>query len=288
MAVEPDQGVETTPETNFDDAFAQMAELEQSMLAEEEAPAKKPPEAPAPAPAETPPPPVEPPVETPAPVEAPREPAPSDDVLQRLAQLVKDVPQQPQPQPQAPPPQQPPAIYADDEIAYLQNYEKEWPDVARAEALKRRGENQQLLSYVFNEIAKELRPLMETVATLSHRTMHGDLTTKITDYDTVRDQVIDWVSTQPEYLQSAYNRVIEDGSVDEVADLIGRYRKEVGAPATQVAPAPTPKRPDTELPPATKQAAAALAPVSSKRTVVPQAVDPTDFEAAFASFASKL
>ena len=290
-----DQVADTTaPETNFEDAFAALANLEQAAQGDAgEEPAKKPDEAPAavegePAPAETPPAAAEAaPAETPPAPEAPKEPPPSDDVLARLAQLVKDTPQQPAaPAPQPAP--QPQPLYADDEVAYLQNYDKEWPDVSRAESLKRRGEHQQLINYVFNEVATELRPLMETVATLSQRTFLTDLSSKVEDYDTVRDAVIDWVGTQPEYLQHAYNRVIESGSVEEIADLIGRYKRDTGAVAAQSAPAPATKKVDTELPPATKQAAAALAPVSSKRTVVPQAVDPTDFEAAFASFASKV
>jgi len=293
-----EQVPETTSEVNFDDAFARLANLEQPALGEE--PPKKPEEAPAadakpaaeaPAADDKPAEPDKPAEAAPAapaaaPVEAPKEPAPSDAVLERLEKLLK--PAEAAPAAPAATPEQPAPMYSDDEASFLNNYVKEWPDVHRAEALIRRGEHQQLLSFVFNELAKEIRPLMETVQVLSQRTFLGDLTTKVADYDQVRDQVIDWVDTQPAYLQDAYKRVIENGSVEEIADLIGRYKREVGVPATQVAQAPAPKKPDTELPPATKQAAAALAPVSSKRTVVPQAVDPTDFEAAFASFASKM
>lgn len=287
-----------TPEPNFDDAFAQLANLEQSAFDDGEVTPKKPEEAPAPAetaeaapaaetsaetpPAET------PPAETP-PAEAPKEPPPSSAVLDRLEQLLKEVPAAPAPAaPAAPAPQEAPPLFTNEEVEYLQNYEKDWPDVARANALIRRAENQQVIQYVFNELAKEIRPLMETVQLLAHRSQLSDLTARVPDYDATRDQVIEWVGTQPEYLQAAYNRVIAEGSVEEVADLIGRYKRETGAPAATAAPAPTPKKTDTELPPATKQAAAALAPVSSKRTVVPQTVDPSDFEAAFASFASKL
>lgn len=293
---------ETTPEINFDDAFARLANLEQSAAGDTgtEEPEKKPEEAPAAdAPATDAPKEEAPAAETApaeaAPAEAPKAEAPkpeTDPVLERLAQLVKEQPAAPAaPATQAPaaPAEQARPLYTEDEVAYLQNYQKEWPDVHRAEALIRRGEHTQLLNYVFNELAKEIRPLMETVQVLSQRTFLGDLTQKVEDYDTVRDQVIDWVGTQPAYLQAAYNHVIENGSVDEIADLIGRYKREVGASAAPAAgAAPAPKKVDTELPPATKQAAAALAPVSSKRTVVPQAVDPTDFEAAFSAFASKM
>lgn len=290
-AVEQDTGATTG--SNFDDAFAHLASLDQSGLENE--PEKKPEEPPAaaasqteetPAAPEAPAEPATPAEAAPAaPAEAPKAPTPSDAVMERLEQLLKPA----EVAPAAPAaPEQPASPYTEDEVAFVQNYIKEWPDVHRAEALIRRGEAQQLLNFVFNEVAKEIRPMMEQVQVLAQRAQLTDLTTTVPDYDVVRDQVIDWVDTQPAYLQDAYKRVIDNGSVAEVADLIGRYKRETGVPATQVAPAPAPKKPDTELPPATKQAAAALAPVSSKRTVIPQAVDPTDFEAAFASFASKM
>jgi hypothetical protein len=114
----------------------------------------------------------------------------------------------------------------------------------------------------------------------------------VSDYDTVRDQVIAWAQTQPAYLQPAYQHVIQRGTVDEVADLINRWRAETGtAVAAPVAAASVPatpaKRTDTELPTATKQAAAALAPVSSKRSTIAQEADPNDFESAFSHFADK-
>ena len=119
----------------------------------------------------------------------------------------------------------------------------------------------------------------------SERTHLNDLHTSINDYDDVRDKVINWVGRQPAYLQAAYNHVIKQGTVDEVADLVNRYKLETGAP-TRAAPAS--RKTETELPTATKQAAAALAPVSSKRSAVIAGQDPNDFESAFASFADKL
>lgn len=300
------------PETNFDDAFAQLANAEQTAL--EPAP-KKPEETPAgatgaaedtaagetgatgatgeapaegatgatgEAPAEG---------ETGAAEPAPKEPQ-SSAVLDRLEQILKDVAEKPAEtaKPAATPAaaEQEKPLYTAEELTELEAYQKDWPDVARANALIMRGMAHQMTNYVFAEIAKELRPIMETVQVLAHRTQHSDLIAKVPEYDTTREKVIAWVDTQPEYLQPAYKRVIEQGTVEEIADLIGRYTKETGAPAAPAAAAaPPPKKPETELPSATKQAAAALAPVSSKRTVVPQTVDPTDFEAAFASFASQ-
>lgn len=211
-----------------------------------------------------------------------------EEILARFAALVKKAePQQTQLQSQPEPTtakQSEPPLFSADEEAFLKTYEEEWPDVAKAEALRRRAEYRQLLSYVFQEVAKEFRPIMETVNVLSERTHLSDLQTAVTDYGDVRDKVIAWVDTQPAYLQAAYKHVITSGTVEEVADLVDRYKREAGV--TQK-PAPV-SQAKTELPPATRQAAAELAPVSSKRSAVVQASDPNDFEAAFASFADKL
>jgi hypothetical protein len=89
-------------------------------------------------------------------------------------------------------------------------------------------------------------------------------------------------------LQAAYKHVINSGTVDEVVDLINRWRTETGTPLQpQAQPAPAAKK-ATELPAAAKQAVAALAPVSSKRSSVPQTVDEGDFDSAFAAFAGKM
>lgn len=220
------------------------------------------------------------------------------DALARLAKLITETQQktyeqnakleQKAPEPQAS--EEPESIYSEEEQAALQDYEKEWPDVARGESLKRRAEYRQLVDYVFNEIAQHIIPMRETVQTLSQRTHLQDLQSAVGDYDVVRDDVVNWVETQPAYLQSAYKHVIDNGTVDEVADLITRYKAETGRvqqPQQPAAARPARKK-ETELPATTKQAAASLAPVSSKRSVVPQGDDPNDFASAFEAFAGKL
>ena len=213
-----------------------------------------------------------------------------DEVLRRLAALVKD--QKTAPAQEQPPVQQQtqpePPVYSEDERQFLADYEKDWPDVAKAEALRRRSEYRELVNYVFTEVAKVLRPQIETVQAMSEMTHLQQLQTQVSDYDDVRDKVIDWAQKQPPYLQSAYKHVIEQGTVDEVADLIDRYRRDTGTSAAPAAPKPAPRKVETELPSATKQAAAALAPVSSKRSAVIAGDDPNDFESAFSSFASKM
>ena len=286
-----------TDDTDFASAFADLALLGDKAPTDtipepveaEPAPAEPAPEAletqeTAP---ETPEAPVEAAEETPEPAPKPTEN--TDDVLERLARLVaKDRPPShtdaaPEP---APAPQAPQPIYTPEEQTALAEYEKDWPDVARNEALRRRAEYRQLVDYVFGEVAKELRPLLETVEVLATRTHLTELQSTVTDYDGVRDKVVDWVGTQPKYLQVAYEHVIKQGTVDEIADLVDRYKRDTGQSA---APAAAPARKtEPDLAPAAKQAAASLAPIRSKRTVVTRTADPNDFEAAFREAAETL
>jgi len=210
----------------------------------------------------------------------------SDDVIRRLAELVKDKPKEESKDKteDKPAEQQDEPLYTEEEQALLNQYQEDWPEVAKAEQLMRRGEYRQIVGYIFNEIAKEIRPMMEQLQAVTQHTHLSQIQERVTDYDDVRDKVVDWVETQPEYLQDAYKRVIDNGTVEEVADLIDRYKRETGQNAE---PAP-PQQQDTELPKTTKKAAASLAPVRSKRSAIPKSEDPQDFDAAFERFADNL
>ena len=255
-------------------------------VTEPPAPVATPSEPPAPA-VETPPAIEEPPPAAAAPAEPATPATPSDDeLLKRLAGLISKPAAESEPAP-APAASEPlPELYTPEEQTFLKEYEKEWPDVAKAEALRRRSEYRDLVGYVFGEIAKELGPLAQNLTALMQRTHLEDVYNQVDDYDTVRDKVVQWVDSQPSYLQTAYKQVIQQGTPDEIADLVARYKKEnAGEATTPVTPPATPSKKVTELPTATKQAVESLAPVSSKRSVIVEAEDSNDFEGAFERFA---
>jgi len=214
-------------------------------------------------------------------------PAESDEaLLARLAALVGKTPAQaaPAPQPESvqAAPQPAPAIFTEAETKFLQEYEQEWGEVSRGEALKRRAETQALVEYLFTEIANELRPLAQGYQELQAAARMGVIQSKVPAYETVKADVAKWAEAQPAYLRGAYQSVLQSGNAEDIADLVARYTKETGTAPT---PAPVVK-PVTELPSSAKQAAAALAPVSSKRSTVAAAdVDRNDFDGAFAKFA---
>lgn len=217
-----------------------------------------------------------------------KEPAPvaedtaaTDALIERLGSLLKDAPA-PTPTPTPAANAEPEAeIYNEEEKKFLSTYDNDWADVTKGEALKRRAEYRDLMGYVFSQVAQQLRPMFETVEVLSTRTHLSDLRAQVDDYDTVRDKVVGWVEEQPMYLQTAYKQVIQAGTAEEVAHLIESYRKATG---DQAAPTPPAKK-SGELSDDAKKAALSLAPVTTKRSSIPQADDPDDFDSAFARFA---
>jgi hypothetical protein len=187
-----------------------------------------------------------------------------------------------------------PALFSAEELAIIDQYQKDFPDIAKAEAMVRRAEYRNVVSYVFQEITKELRPLVETVQLLSSRVHLGDIQRAVPDYAVTRDQAVAWVEKQPGFLQPGYKRVIEQGTADEVAELISLYKAANPSPPAQAQTTPAaptrgvpPKAPVRQLDTAAKAALAALTPVATKRTNAAVTVSADDFEGAFEE-ASKL
>ena len=291
-----DPALATPPEAiDFDQMFADLTKPEEVVAtpAKTDKPTKA--KVDEPAPVETPQGEV-PPVEEP-PVEEPAKTATDEDILARFAELVESrraqEPPHPQPQYQQPQPQpqpQPRELFSPEEKTTLATFEKDWPDVAKAVAIRERAFAQQLVGYVFSEVASTIRPLFGQVGTLAERTQVEEIQAREPEYAQLRDHVINWIDQQPAYLKPSYEYVRDHGTADEVADLIQRFKQANGLGQRQAAPQQrTPPVPEEQpLPPAARRAVAALAPVNSKRSVVIQGNDPADFDSAFENFAKGL
>jgi hypothetical protein len=227
---------------------------------------------------------------------APAAPAPSaEDIVKGITEAIaKGV--TPPVADAAPAAEAPPAIYSPDEQQTIVDYEKNWPDVAQAEALKRKGEYHDLTAYIFQEVHKFYAPHLQMMAAMGNTLHTQELAGMVQDYTpAVEADVVKWIDTQPAYLQAPMKQVMQTGTSEEVADLIGRYRGATGttpaaaAPAAPAAAAPaapaTPAK--TELSPLAKQAAESLAPVSSDRTQVPAGEDSGDYDSAFSRYAAE-
>ena len=206
------------------------------------------------------------------------------DLLAKFAKAIKSE-EKPAPvtEKAAPTPQVAP-LFSDDEAKFLTTFQEEWPDVAKATSVLLRAQAAQLTTHIFAEIAKSIGPRFAALEGLMD-TQHEQLIYKLVpDYDAVRDKAIEWAGKQPSYLQPAYNRVISEGTAEEIAGLVSEYHKATGA--VQSAPA-VPAKQERELSPAAKKAVAALAPVNSKRTEVVTQPSLEDFDAAFAAFSKE-
>ena len=210
-------------------------------------------------------------------------------LLARLADLLQQRQPAPQAQPQVQPqPVKPAPLYTEAEVARITQFQKDWPDIFEAFSLLARGNVAQQNAYIFNEIGRVLGPQAQRLDTLQVDHQYTALKTAIPDYDEVRDTVIQWARTDPGipgYLRTAYNGVIDNGDVGEITDLVNRWRSATGKAAPTVQPrTAAPAAKVNDLSPAAIQAAAALAPVVSKRTTsVPSEL--TSFDDAFAAFA---
>lgn len=314
----------TTPDTppvdDFADAFASLQAAE-NPVAKVETPVPAPatpatPVAETPAPAGDPPAPADPaaPADPDAPVEAakPAPAAPAEpDLAAQLAAVRAELAEArkapvapvetPKPAPAVETPA-PPPIYTTDEQATLTKYQEDWPDVVKGEALTRRAEYQGLINHVFESLRPTIEALQESAQRNSSRTQYSDLVALVPDYQQVRDPTLAWIETQPGFLKAAYKEVAANGSAEDVAHLIDRFKKETNyvAPvatdppaATDTPAATTPAGVRTvpaaraALPAAAAAAATSLKVVKSSRTEPVTAPDPNDFDAAFAEFSSK-
>ena len=211
-------------------------------------------------------------------------------------------PQEPDP---APAPAAPQFQFTPDQVKDITEFRENFPEVDRAVQALMGQQAFTLASHVFNQIAARYEPLMAQVQALADANQLSSLRASVEGYDTIdKADVLKWVESQPSYLRTAYEHVVQQGTADDVADLLARYRVEVAAsrpaapaqasqPAPNAAPAPkvapAPKATPRAAPsPAAQAAARGMAPVQSTRTAPPQpGVAQDDFAGAFAAFAKE-
>ena len=184
-------------------------------------------------------------------------------------------------------------VYTDEEQQTVTAYQKEWPDVAKGEALVRRSEYRELVGYIFNEMNRVYGPAlqraMQTVDTFEDDYALRAIKSTHSDYsDAMADQVAAWAEGLKGFRGHAARAVIKEGTPEEVADLITEYKREKGIttqPAGQTPAAPVaPAAPATvtELSSTAKKAATAMGVVDSKRGAqVASAPDKDDFDSAW-------
>lgn len=240
--------------------------------------------------------PASPPAETPAPPEEDKGEAEIDwkAKFDELDARVRAAAAEPEPaKPEAREPEPEAKIYTKEEEEFLSSYEKEWPDVVKGEALKRRIEYGQIVRHVFNEIARVYGPLIEqgahaaeavadTTTLQAIREVHPDYN------DAMYESIVKWADGLSGMKKRVVSEIISNGDPADVIDLVSEFKSVTKSAKPKVTAeegkkAPVSATPVTEISSKAKQAAKAMSVVDSKRTSpVQPAADENDFDGAWA------
>lgn len=205
--------------------------------------------------------------------------------------------QEPKPEPLPAPaakaePEKP--FFSPEDQSVIDEFNKDWPEAARAQELIRRKEYHYVVTHIFDEVAKAVAPIMQYVEAMQTTDHEGAIRSAHEDYDAVSEGAAKWVEDQPKYLRDTYQRVIKEGTAEEVIDLLTRY-KDANGIATTASGATKKTEVVVDKPqggaagstagtasPKAKEAAQRLSVVGTKRsTVGSAAADVNDFEGGF-------
>lgn len=210
--------------------------------------------------------------------------------FEELEARTKEQAAAPTPEPAAQPEPELP-VYTDEEKSFIAQYEKDWPDITKAEALKRKAEYQYLVKHVFSEVNRVWGPLLERGSAAAETVAENETINYIRsthdDYDeSLYNDVHKWVAGLTGIRRKIAEATITEGEPQDVIDLITEFKTATGRKPRVVAdaapaPASAPVASVTEISAAAKKAASAMSVVDSKRTVVVQATDPNDFDGAW-------
>lgn len=181
-----------------------------------------------------------------------------------------------------------PEVYSAEEKTFLDGYEKEWPDIVKGEALRRRAEYGQIIKHVFTEIHKAYGPLIERGVVAADNVAESNTLQFIrqthTDYnDAMYDDLVVWAEGLTGYRQKLAKSTIEDGEPQDLVDLIAEFKTVTGRNKPKAVAGESDASKVTELSPQAKKAAKAIGVVDTKRTAAaPNAADPNDFDGGWA------
>jgi len=177
---------------------------------------------------------------------------------------------------------------AEDKAA-LDLLKKEWPEQYAAIEARLKSSAHDVQRQVHTAVQEALKqvgavvnPLAASVAADAAERHEAAIRAAHPDADEVVPLVGEWIKTQPMYLQTAYQKVYDDGSTKEVNDLFTRFKTETGYKVPLVTPT-IPAKPGP-----TAEEIAAGAPVVTRRATPNPKGGPAmdDYDGAFAEAAA--
>lgn len=157
--------------------------------------------------------------------------------------------------------------------------------------LKSRKHSFDLMTQIFAEVNRVLTPVTQYVDHATTDAHTSSLYETHPDYNEVYTPFTAWVGAQSGLKRKLLDAVCKEGTADEVADAITEFKTATNWQAPAAAPAPAAPAPAAAaaaaptaartLSDAARKAAAVLAPVSGKRSVMTEGGDPNDFDGAW-------
>lgn len=189
--------------------------------------------------------------------------------------------------PAAPEPPAPAPVieYTAEELADLESVKKDFPEVTKALAAQERLLTEKFGALLQTEVAKVQQTLAPVYASAAQSTqaqfkqaiaaVHADAETLLPDAEA-------WITTQPKFLQDAYNRVLDNGTVAEVVEFFTTFKTATGRTETPAA-GKTPEELAAEATIAAEKAKKLASQEGVKNVRTPSRKDngPLDFETAF-------
>ena len=236
------------------------------------------------------------PTTPPAPAETP------DQTIARLSEQIETMRRAAPPaapvaapaaEPPAPAPIPQPSLTAEQQAA-VREFEEQYPDIHKALAIQRNYEYQLLTRHIYQQIEKvygaplqqvldESRNIAQTMQVSAIESVHED-------YGQIYDDVVAWAGGLTGVQKQVADQIMARGTPAEVISLLDSYKvaKGITAASPPAAPAAAPPAAPAATPPAARsgtarQAAQAMAAVTTKRPVVGSAAaDVNDLDAAWA------
>ena len=129
----------------------------------------------------------------------------------------------------------------EDEKAELSEYEKDFDSVSKMEGLKRERALKRLEDRILEtleaktaeiqeKIASRVQPIEESYKKSNEAAHFGTIRGSHPDFETHRDSgaILKWIETKPRYLRESMKATYEQGTAEDVVDLISDFKKENG------------------------------------------------------------
>ena len=195
----------------------------------------------------------------------------------------------PEPQAAAPPaPEPPPApatvddSFTEDEQAAFDEVAANFTEVSAAIKATQRvmlAKMENMVEKRVADVLARLAPVAAVAQNVAYTKFKDEVHKAHADAETLLPEVEAWILTQPEFLQEAYNNVLDRGTVEQTIKLYNVFKKETGSAQPPPPPEP-PKDPEKE------KRLNAQEGVRGRHTGGRAAVDPNDFDGAFEKFAA--